>query len=158
MKMENVVKELVINCATFPKGIKAYIAFNDVGMHYCGYIEIPEEVSESLNPELDLGVLGQHVHGGVTYDERSADTGGKRVIGFDCNHSCDYTVVKARWDSAFTANPVFPQLFNVGLIPTPQSAAHFRTHTYVIRELENLVTALGEFHLRTRANPVSRRV
>ncbi len=131
MKIENTVKSLVINCASFPEGINACIALNTSGMHYCGYIELPEGLADGLDSMYDLDV-----HGGVTYDELSGD---KRIVGFDCNHSCDYTLYKAEWDKSYAQH--------LGL-EAPMSAIHFRTQTYVIKQLGRMVASLEDFHIR----------
>jgi len=125
MKMKNTVKTLVLSSHLFPQGIKACIVLNTwgsvgtryFGQHYCGYLELPKTYGTLvLVPQSNIGV-----HGGVTYDKLSED--GKRIIGFDCGHSCDYTSHKANWHA-------------------PMSAMNFRTQTYVINELRHLVSLL----------------
>lgn len=135
MKMKNTVKSMVINCASFPEGIKACIVFNTNGMHYCGYLELPENLADGLDPPYDL-----YVHGGVTYDEFN---GSKRIVGFDCSHSCDYTLSKAEWHKSYASHHMFPTPLSA-----PMSAMHFRTQTYVIKELHSMVASLEEFHIR----------
>lgn len=135
MNMKNTVKSLVIDCASFPKGINACIVFNTSGMHYCGYLELPEGLADGLDPTYDLDV-----HGGVTYDELSGD---KRIVGFDCNHSCDYTLFKAEWHKSYASHHMFS-----APLSAPMSAMHFRTQTYVIKELRRMVASLEEFHIR----------
>lgn len=137
MKMKNTVKSLVINCASFPNGINACIVLNTSGMHYCGYLELPESLADGLDPMYDLDV-----HGGVTYDELKDD---KRIVGFDCSHSCDYTLYKAEWHKSYASHHMFPTPLSP---PTSMSAMHFRTQTYVIKELRRMVASLEEFHIR----------
>lgn len=136
MKMQNTVKELVLTSSQFPKGIRACIVFSDSGQHYCGYIEVPESL-EGLD-SMDLSV-----HGEVTYDEIKT---GRRVIGFDCTHSCDYTLAKAEWEGKFASHHMFQ--FNPLFISKPMSALNFRTQTYVINELRKLVAQFDEFQIR----------
>jgi len=134
MKMKNTVKTLVLNSHLFPQGIKACIVLNtwgSVGQHYCGYLELPETYGTLvLVPQSDIDV-----HGGVTYDELSED--GKRIIGFDCGHSCDYTPYKAEWHKSYASHHMF-----MSSESAPMSAMNFRTQTYVINELRRLVSLL----------------
>jgi len=127
MKIENTVQTVVINCASFPEGINACIALNTSGMHYCGYIELPKGLADGI----DLYDLD--VHGGVTYDELDGD---KRIVGFDCNHSCDYTLYKSEWHKSHSS------------MSAPMSAIHFRTQTYVLKQLGRMVASLEELHIR----------
>lgn len=134
MNVENIVKTMVINCPSFPEGINACIALNTSGMHYCGYIELPESLADGIDV-YDLGV-----HGGVTYCESEGD---KIIVGFDCNHSCDYTLYKAEFDSPYTS-----PLMSMAPLSAPMSAIHFRTQTYVLKQLGRMVASLEELHIR----------
>jgi len=138
MKLKNIVKTLVIDCASFPEGINACIVLNTGGMHYCGYLEFPEKLIDVLNPvQIRDFVYALNVHGGVTYDELE---GNKRIVGFDCNHWSDYTLYREGHKSHASHH----------MFPTPPSARisalEFRTQTYVIKELHHIVTSLEEIY------------
>ncbi|WP_313327679.1 hypothetical protein [Enterobacter oligotrophicus] len=64
-------------------GINAWI-FLIKNSHHCGYVSVPDEISD-----LDLEEVLIDVHGGITFDGFADWSGGVRVVGYDCAHAGD---------------------------------------------------------------------